>query len=70
MRWPAVFRVGQDEVARVFTMPLAWLANPVNRWQFELPTGRTLIAFHPFDGELLWGATARMTVDFLSVLGV
>lgn len=70
VRWPAVFRVGQDEVARVFTMPLAWLANPVNRWQFELPTGRTLIAFHPFDGELLWGATARMTVDFLSVLGV
>jgi 8-oxo-dGTP pyrophosphatase MutT (NUDIX family) len=71
VRWPAVFRVGEHEVARVFTMPLGWLANPVNRWQFELPgTTRTLIAFHPYDGELLWGATARMTVDFLTVLGL
>lgn len=71
VRWPAVFRVGMNEVARVFTMPLAWLADPVNRWQFELPgSGRSLIAFHPYDGELLWGATARMTVDFLTVLGL
>ena len=71
VRWPVVFRVGAHEVARVFTIPLAWLANPANRWQFEMP-GRTrsLIAFHPYDGELLWGATARMTVDFLSVLGL
>ena len=71
VRWPAVFRVGEHEVARVFTMPLGWLANPANRWQFELPgTRRTLIAFHPYDGELLWGATARMTVDFLTTLGL
>jgi len=62
VRWPAVFRVGEHEVARVFTMPLGWLANPANRWQFELSgTRRSLIAFHPYDGELLWGATARMT---------
>jgi len=71
VRWPAVFRVGMDEVARIFTIPLAWLANPSNRWQFDLPgTDRSLIAFHPYDGELLWGATARMTVDFLKVLGL
>ena len=71
VRWPAVFRVGAHEVARIFTIPLAWLANPSNRWQFEIPgTRRSLIAYHPFDGELLWGATARMTVDFLHVLGL
>ncbi|HLF73537.1 MAG TPA: CoA pyrophosphatase [Anaerolineales bacterium] len=71
VRWPVVFRVGADEVARIFTMPLAWLANPSNRWQFEIPgTRRAIIAFHPYDGELLWGATARMTVDFLNVLGL
>ena len=70
IKWPAVFRVGEHEVARVFTIPLSWLANPMNRWEFERPgTTRTLIAYHPFDGELLWGATARMTVDFLRVLG-
>jgi 8-oxo-dGTP pyrophosphatase MutT (NUDIX family) len=71
VRWPAVFRVGEHEVARIFTIPLAWLSNPSNRWQFEMPgRARSLIAYHPYDGELLWGATARMTVDFLNVLGL
>ena len=71
MKWPNVFRLGEYEVARVFTIPLGWLSSPSNRWQFERPgTTRSLIAYHPYDGELLWGATARMTVDFLKVLGM
>ena len=71
VKWPTVFRVGKHEVARIFTIPLLWLANPSNRWQFEMPgRARSLIAYHPYDGELLWGATARMTVDFLNVLGL
>src|SRR5688572_12145881 len=71
VKWPAVFRVGEHEVARVFTIPLAWLADATNRWQFEIPgRNRSLIAYHPYDGELLWGATARITVDFLKVLGL
>ena len=70
VKWPTVFRVGEHEVARVFTIPLGWLANASNRWQFEIPgRNRSVIAYHPYDGELLWGATARMTVDFLHVLG-
>lgn len=70
VRWPVVFKVGEAEVARVFTIPLGWLANPANRWQFERSDSpRRLIAYHPYDSELLWGATARITVDFLSVLG-
>lgn len=71
IKWPAVFHVGEHEVARVFTIPLGWLADPSNRWEFTRPgTTRSLIAYHPYDGELLWGATARMTVDFLNVLGL
>jgi 8-oxo-dGTP pyrophosphatase MutT (NUDIX family) len=70
IKWPNIFRVGEHEVARVFTIPLGWLANSSNRWQFEVEgRKRSLIAYHPYDGELLWGATARMTVDFLKVLG-
>ena len=67
--WPAVFRIGEHEVARVFTIPLLWLADKRNRWEFNMfGRSRTLIAYHPYDGELLWGATARMTVDFMKVL--
>jgi 8-oxo-dGTP pyrophosphatase MutT (NUDIX family) len=70
VKWPNVFRLGKHEVARVFTIPLGWLANASNRWQFEMQgRKRALIAYHPYDGELLWGATARITVDFLNVLG-
>jgi 8-oxo-dGTP pyrophosphatase MutT (NUDIX family) len=71
IRWPAVFRLGENEVERVFTIPLRWLADRGNRWEFRMP-GRNgaVIAYHPYDGELLWGATARMTVDFLDVLGL
>jgi 8-oxo-dGTP pyrophosphatase MutT (NUDIX family) len=69
--WPYAFRVECAEVARVFTLPLAWLADKSNRWEIPLP-GRDfgLIVYHPYDGELLWGATALMTDNFLKALGL
>jgi 8-oxo-dGTP pyrophosphatase MutT (NUDIX family) len=69
--WPYAFRVENAEVARVFTMPLAWLVDKSNRWEFKLP-GRKygLIVYHPYDGELLWGATAIITDTFMKVLGL
>ena len=69
--WPYAFRVENAEVARVFTIPLAWLVEKSNRWEFTLP-GREfgLIVYHPYDSELLWGATALMTDIFLKKLGL
>ena len=71
VHWPYAFRVENAEVARVFTMPLAWLADKNNRWEFKMP-GRKygLIVYHPYDGELLWGATAIMTDTFMKLLGL
>jgi len=70
-QFPYAFKTSGAEVARVFTIPLLWLANRNNYWEFSMPgTERTLIAYHPYDGELLWGATARMTVNFLKILGL
>jgi len=71
VNWPYAFRVENAEVARVFTMPLSWLVDKSNRWEFKLP-GRKygLIVYHPYDGELLWGATAIMTDTFMKVLGL
>ena len=67
--WPLVFRPAQEEVARVFTMPATWLADKSNRWEFDLfGRNHSVIFFHPYDGELLWGATARMTVELLNAL--
>lgn len=67
--WPYAFKVAGVEVARIFTIPLLWLANKNNYWEFSLrDSNRSLIAYHPYDSELLWGATARMTVNFLKTL--
>jgi 8-oxo-dGTP pyrophosphatase MutT (NUDIX family) len=68
--FPYAFKTAGIEVARVFTIPLSWLADRNNYWEFSLPgSERAVIAYHPYDGELLWGATARMTVNFMKILG-
>jgi len=67
--WPYTFKVANIEVARVFTIPLLWLSDRNNYWEFYLrDSERSLIAYHPYDGELLWGATARVTVSFLKTI--
>lgn len=69
--WPYAFTVHTIEVERVFTLPLAWLADRGNWQEFvRQETGRTVITYFPYDGELLWGATARMTVEFIRALGL
>ncbi len=75
IRWPFQFQLEPAEVGRVFIMPLAWLANRQN-WDEELflPPGGSrhvnVIRYHLYDGEVLWGATARITHNFLKVLGL
>lgn len=69
--WPYAFKIAGIEVARVFTIPLLWLANRNNYWEFLVrDSERSLIAYHPYDGEILWGATARMTVNFLKAIDI
>lgn len=67
--WPYAFRVYTPEVARVFALPLDWLANRNNFMMLmRKETGRHIITYQPYDGELLWGATAHITVEFLKTL--
>jgi 8-oxo-dGTP pyrophosphatase MutT (NUDIX family) len=69
--WPYAFRIHTVEVGRVFTLPLEWLADRNNYMEFtRAETNRGVIIYFPFDGELLWGATARMTVALLQTLNV
>jgi hypothetical protein len=75
MPWPVNFSLAPTEVSRVFTIPLGWLADPANRdiRLREVPSqGERLevIYFKPYGGELLWGASARITLNLLSVLGL
>ncbi len=70
--WPYPITLETQEVSRAFTMPLAWLADPAHYSEkpfirFPLLKALRVIYFEPYDGETLWGLTARFTLDFLDV---
>lgn len=71
--WPYPFRPASEEVSRVFTIPLAWLADPLNHeiQERSLPPPYDpvpVVYFKPYDGEVLWGASARLTLNLLDIL--
>jgi 8-oxo-dGTP pyrophosphatase MutT (NUDIX family) len=70
--WPYSFRLSSDEVSRVFWIPLVWLAEPSNREEkpYQLSNGKVekVVFFHPYDGEVVWGITGRITVTLLTTL--
>ena len=69
--WPTELTVNPDEVDRVFSIPLDWLADPANQ-EFRVHThgGKDFDVpyFKSYDGETVWGATASLTLQFLSLL--
>ena len=67
--WPCKLRLQRSEVARAFTIPLRWLATPEHFSFVEIPGSRgRSITYQLFDGERLWGATARMMLSLLTQL--
>jgi 8-oxo-dGTP pyrophosphatase MutT (NUDIX family) len=59
-----------DEVARIFTIPIADLADPgrwVSRFEMSPRRGRLLLHFFDHDGEILWGLSARIVVSMLAL---
>ncbi len=71
--WPYDLHLSYEEVSRVFTVPFQWLADPVNRVENEMvmPDGRMekVIFFNNYEGEKVWGATARIALYFLRSIG-
>ena len=73
--WPYEFIPQEEEVDRIFTIPLKWLSNPDHyevRMQGLQILGQNVpvIYFHDYEGELLWGASARITLLLLESLGL
>jgi len=70
--WPVQLEISTNEVSRVFTIPVDWLKSS-NNWEERLyshPNGLygTVIFYNLFDGELLWGISAKITIDLLTIL--
>jgi 8-oxo-dGTP pyrophosphatase MutT (NUDIX family) len=73
MDWPYRLQLDEIEVARAFTMPLNWLAQASNyrteeRQHPDSSRPWPVVYYDLYDGEMLWGATARMTLSLIDVL--
>lgn len=75
VQWPSNLRLETSEVARAFLIPLEWLKDEANytmraRSDLDPKTAQRhpIIVYNEFDGETLWGATARMTMNFIKAL--
>ena len=71
--WPYPLHLNPEEVAAVFGVPIVWLADPSNVEirQWKSPISNTAIPIHyfrPYEGEVIWGATARITLSLLELL--
>ena len=71
--WPYPLRPAYQEVSRIFTIPLEWLADPDNHEERRLALPppfalESVIYFKEYDGEVLWGASARFTIMLLAAL--
>jgi 8-oxo-dGTP pyrophosphatase MutT (NUDIX family) len=71
--WPYELHIQPLEVARLFGVPLAWLRDPDNlatEYRKPMIPGPEIPVhyFKPYDGETIWGVTARITLDFLKLI--
>ncbi len=71
--WPYPLRTSPTEVARTFGVPISWLADPGNlevKEREPLVPGRSIRVYYfkEYEGETIWGVTARITVNLLQML--
>ncbi len=75
VQWPSNLSLETSEVARAFLIPINWLRNSENytlraRSDIDKASAKRhpIIVYNEFDGETLWGATARMTMNFFKTI--
>ncbi|GAP06582.1 NTP pyrophosphohydrolase including oxidative damage repair enzymes [Anaerolinea thermolimosa] len=70
--WPVALTPAENEVKRIFSVPLKWLAETVNKeerlYTRQNGTQEMVVFYKPYDGEIIWGITARIITDFLNLL--
>jgi 8-oxo-dGTP pyrophosphatase MutT (NUDIX family) len=73
LKWPLELTLSSPEVREVFLVPVEWLMQPGNLTQrsMEPINGRAQSLapfFEPFQGHVIWGATAAITVRLMEIL--
>lgn len=73
--WPYEYKAQPSEVDRIFSIPLRWLADQSNVELRDREVSRAkrsaalkVVFYKQYDSEVLWGASARMTISLLKSL--
>lgn len=71
--WPYELKRNPSEVERYFGVPINWLSDKGNveaRSREPFFPGRPVQVYYfkEFEGEVIWGVTARITLSFLELL--
>ena len=68
--WPYQFRVDGEEAEEIIEVPVSALLDKSSRRQgSEIIGGETVTSyFYPYQGRVIWGATARILHQFLDIL--
>ena len=72
VQWPQTLKLQTDEVERTLTLPVAWLSDRKNlslraRKEMDEQSAQRhpVVVYEEQQGCVLWGATARMTLNCL-----
>lgn len=70
MPWPYEFTLNRFEVEKIVTVPLTVLLDPSNMSEAtETLDGNSILSYsYRYQGEVIWGATARILYKFLELL--
>lgn len=71
--WPYQLNPKMEEVSRVFTIPIDWLADQNNSEERihtlpEVNLPLPVVYYREYDGEVLWGASARFMKTLMDII--
>jgi 8-oxo-dGTP pyrophosphatase MutT (NUDIX family) len=73
LKWPMGLTLSLSEVREVFLVPVEWLMRPGNYHWRDVEsandgTPHRAPFFEPFQGQVIWGATAAITFGLMEIL--
>ncbi|MBI9047791.1 MAG: CoA pyrophosphatase [Anaerolineaceae bacterium] len=68
MEWPQKLNLSVAEVSRVILIPVDWLSDPTHHREGEYHGYKDVVFYNEYEGDLLWGITARLTKTFINQL--
>ncbi len=67
-----ILKINKCEVEKVFLIPLDWLMDQRNYYEKDIQIGdlfaKGVLHYQIYDGELLWGLTARITQQLIRLI--